>query len=291
MGVAGESGCGKSTLGKSLIRLDGRMQHVAGTVELDGVTLPIADDEAMSKLPVHRGLAHPAVRDERAQPDPQDRPADRRPARVARRRPVGAARELERRLDARRPRPDVLNRYPIELSGGMKQRMVMVLSTLLDPSLLIADEVTSALDVSTQRAVAETLVEFRDRGFVKSMIVVTHDISLVYQIADTIMVMYAGQAGREGARRRRRQRAPAPVHPAADLVAARGRRPVRASGGSTGIPGRPPALLEPAHRLPVPRPLPAGVDRVRRGAAVRRGRPRPPGRVLEGGRDADGLRG
>ena len=58
----------------------------------------------------------------------------------------------------------MLDRYPIELSGGMKQRVVMVLSTLLDPSLLIADELTSALDVSTQKAVAEMLVEFRDRG-------------------------------------------------------------------------------------------------------------------------------
>ena len=88
--------------------------------------------------------------------------------------------------------------YPIELSGGMKQRAVMVLSTLLDPSLLIADEITSALDVSTQRAVAETLVEFRDRGFVKSTIVITHDLSLLYQIADTILVMYAGRLAEKG---------------------------------------------------------------------------------------------
>jgi ABC-type polar amino acid transport system ATPase subunit len=57
--------------------------------------------------------------------------------------------------------------YPIELSGGMKQRMVMVLSTLLNPSLLIADEITSALDVSSQKAVAEMLVRFRDRDFVQ----------------------------------------------------------------------------------------------------------------------------
>ena len=73
----------------------------------------------------------------------------------------------------------MLDRYPIELSGGMKQRVVMVLSSILDPSLLIADEVTSALDVSSQRAVAELLVEFRDRGFVKSMIVITHDLSVL----------------------------------------------------------------------------------------------------------------
>ncbi len=83
--------------------------------------------------------------------------------------------------------------FPIELSGGMKQRAVMVISTLLDPSLLIADEVTSALDVSSQRALAGMLVEFRERGFVKSMIVVTHDLAVLYQIADTIMIMYAGR--------------------------------------------------------------------------------------------------
>ena len=87
----------------------------------------------------------------------------------------------------------MLERYPIELSGGMKQRVVMVLSTLLDPALLIADELTSALDVSTQKAVAELLVEFRDRGFVKSTIVITHDLSILYQMADTILVMYAGK--------------------------------------------------------------------------------------------------
>ena len=82
--------------------------------------------------------------------------------------------------------------------ASSEQRVVMVMATLLDPSLLIADEVTSALDVSTQRAVAESMVEFRDRGFVKSMMFVTHDISLVYQMADTIMVMYAGRVVESG---------------------------------------------------------------------------------------------
>ncbi|MCS7282030.1 MAG: ABC transporter ATP-binding protein, partial [Anaerolineae bacterium] len=101
--------------------------------------------------------------------------------------------ELKRRLDLVQLTHDVLKMYPIELSGGMKQRTVMVISTLLNPSLLIADEITSALDVSTQKAVCEMLVEFRDRGFVKSTIIITHDISILYQIADSILVMYAGQ--------------------------------------------------------------------------------------------------
>jgi peptide/nickel transport system ATP-binding protein len=138
----------------------------------------------------------------------------------------------------------VLERFPIELSGGMKQRVVMVLSSLLDPSLLIADEVTSALDVSTQRAVSELLVEFRDRGFVKSMIVITHDLSVLYQIADTILVMYAGKLA---------EKAPsetmidAPKHPYTQLLlSSLPEVGVRfAEKRLQGIPGRPPSLLEP----------------------------------------------
>jgi peptide/nickel transport system ATP-binding protein len=74
----------------------------------------------------------------------------------------------------------------------MKQRTVMVLSTLLNPALLIADEITSALDVSTQRAVAETLIEFRDRGYVKSVMVITHDLSLGHYISDRTMILRKG---------------------------------------------------------------------------------------------------
>lgn len=126
----------------------------------------------------------------------------------------------------------------------MKQRMVIVISTLLDPSLLIADEITSALDVSTQQAVARTLVEFRDRGFVKSMIFITHDISLTYQIADTIMVMYAGKLA---------ERAPAgvivtaPRHPYTRLlISSLPEVGVRyADRRLSGIPGEPPSLLDP----------------------------------------------
>ena len=176
----------------------------------------------------------------------------------------------------------MLERYPIELSGGMKQRMVMVISTLLNPSLLIADEITSALDVSSQKAVAQTLVEFRDRTFVDSMIVVTHDVSILYQIADTLTVMYAGKLA---------EKAPtdvmmeAPLHPYTRLlisslpevgvryeekrlpgipgVAAR-RCSTRRSAAASGIAARSP------------------FEKCRRGASVRRGRARPLRRLLEG---------
>ena len=136
---------------------------------------------------------------------------------------------------------DVLERFPIELSGGMRQRVVMVLSSLLDPSLLIADEVTSALDVSTQRAVSELLVEFRDRGFVKSMIVITHDLSVLYQIADTILVMYAGKLAEKAPARDDDRGAGASVHPAPALVAAGGRGALR--GAAPERHSRPAAVL------------------------------------------------
>ena len=256
MGLAGESGCGKSTLGRSLIRLDGRMRYVDGRVELDGTELPIWDDGDMNDFRFQHVSLIPQYAMSALNPTrkvgriAQDL-LESRGVRFEAVRP-----ELERRLELVGLSQAVLGLYPIELSGGMKQRAVMVLSTLLDPSLLIADEITSALDVSTQRAVSETLVEFRDRGFVKSTIVITHDLSLLYQIADTILVMYAGRLAEKGP---------------ADTIVNEPRHPyTRMLIGSlpevgirydekqlAGIPGRPPSLLDPPagcrfrHRCPL----------------------------------------
>ena len=175
MGLAGESGCGKSTLGKSLIRLDGRMRYAGGHVVLDGKELPIWDDEAMNPFRFHNVSIVPQYAMSALNPT---RKIGRMTAELLESRGVAyddVKPEFERRLTLVGLSPEVLHLYPIELSGGMKQRTVMVLSTLMNPSLLIADEITSALDVSSQKAVAEMLVEFRDRKFVKSTIVITHD--------------------------------------------------------------------------------------------------------------------
>ena len=244
VGLAGESGCGKSTLGKSLIRLDGRMRHVDGTVELDGKELPIGDAERMNSFRFKEVSIIPQYAMSAMNPT---RRIGRMVAELLEsrgERPAAVREELLRRLELVGLEPEVLDRYPIELSGGMKQRMVMVLSTLLNPSLLIADEVTSALDVSTQKAVAETLVDFRDRHYVKSTIIITHDLSLVYQIADSIIVMYAGRLA---------ERAPTealvsnPRHPYTRmLLSALPEVGVRYDNRRlTGIPGSPPSLLDP----------------------------------------------
>ena len=88
--------------------------------------------------------------------------------------------------------PDrVYNMYPHELSGGMKQRVCIAMAISLNPTLVIADEFTSALDVVVQRVVAQTMMEVKDRLGV-SMILIGHDMGLVAQLVDRVVVMYAG---------------------------------------------------------------------------------------------------
>ncbi|WP_299029245.1 ABC transporter ATP-binding protein [uncultured Thermanaerothrix sp.] len=244
MGLAGESGCGKTTLGHSLIVLFPPMKYIAGKVLLDGEELPIWDSERMnayrfrkvSLIPQYAMNAMNPIRKigKMIQELLESRGVDYREVLP----------ELKRRLDLVSLSHEVLNMYPIELSGGMKQRMVMVISSLLNPSLLIADEITSALDVATQKAVAEMLVEFRDCQFVNTMIVVTHDISILYQIADSILIMYAGVLA---------EKAPtqsiieSPRHPYTRmLISSLPEVGVRhADKRLSGIPGNPPLLLNP----------------------------------------------
>lgn len=244
MGLAGESGCGKTTLGHSLITLAPPMKLVKGRVTLDGEPLPIADMEAMNEFRFRKVSIIPQYAMNALNPT---RKIGKMIAELLRSRKVDYSAmlpELKRRLDMVRLSHDVLDMYPIELSGGMKQRMVMVLSSLLNPSLLIADEITSALDVSSQKAVAEMLVEFRNRECCNKAIVITHDISILYQIADTILVMYAGQLA---------EKAPTevivhnPRHPYTKLlIASLPEIGVKfAEKRLSGIPGSPPLLLDP----------------------------------------------
>ncbi len=83
--------------------------------------------------------------------------------------------------------------YPFELSGGMRQRAVIAIATLLNPSILIADEPTSALDVVTQKMVLKTFLDVYQKGYIRSILFITHDIATVRQIANRIVVMYAGK--------------------------------------------------------------------------------------------------
>jgi peptide/nickel transport system ATP-binding protein len=87
----------------------------------------------------------------------------------------------------------VLENFPHQLSGGMRQRVVAVISTLLNPTVLIADEPTSALDVSSQQQFVDLLRQLLERGFITRVGYITHDLPMLSNIADRIAVMYAGK--------------------------------------------------------------------------------------------------
>jgi len=244
MGLAGESGCGKTTLGHSLIRLTPPMRFVEGRVILDNEELPVWDMEKMNPFRFKKLSIIPQYAMNAMNPT---RKIGKMTSELLESRKVSfktTLPELKRRLDLVELSHDVLNMYPIELSGGMKQRMVMVISTLMNPSLLIADEITSALDVASQKAVAEMLVEFRNRACCNSAIVITHDISILYQIADSIMIMYAGQLAEKASTD---VVINSPRHPYTKLlISSLPEIGVKYTEKKlTGIPGNPPLLLDP----------------------------------------------
>ena len=131
---------------------------------------------------------------------------------------------------------DRLSSYPHELSGGMRQRVMIAIALALDPSVVIMDEPTTALDVVTQREILEELMALRDRlGF--AVLFISHDLSLLVEIADSIAVMYAGRLVERARASATVPGAAAPVHARpAELVP----RPARAAPAMDGIPGSPP---------------------------------------------------
>lgn len=193
VGIAGESGSGKSTMGYSFIALKPPMKYISGEVYLDNKKLPIDNFNKMQTFRFRKISIIPQYALDAMNPIVKIGQMIKDLLACHNIRYNDRVDDLTKRLKKVNLSESVLNRYPFELSGGMKQRMVMVLSTLLNPSLLIADEITSALDVSTQKAVIEMLGEFRDDNIVGSILFITHDISVLYQIADTILIIYAGK--------------------------------------------------------------------------------------------------
>jgi peptide/nickel transport system ATP-binding protein len=193
LGVVGESACGKSTLGAAIMRsIQPPGMIEAGTVLLDGADLSSMPSSefngkvrwkkiamvfqgAMNTLdPVYtvESQLRELLKEHRFEGDINKKIAE----------------SLEQvGLDKA-----VAKRYPHELSGGMKQRVVIAMALLLEPDLLIADEPTTALDVLVQSQIIDLLKKLRgEKGI--TIILVTHDLALVSQIADKVGIMYAGQ--------------------------------------------------------------------------------------------------
>lgn len=193
LGLAGESGCGKSTLASTFISRKKPLKYISGEVDLVGHKIMEMSESEFKKLRLSTISLIPQYALDAFSPTKKIKTyiAD-----LAGQHGIKTDKEffdkVKERLDLVNLDESVLNRYSIELSGGMKQRIIMVISTILDPEFLIADEITSALDVSSQRFVATMLANLRDLEIIKSAIFITHDLSILYQIADRIMIMYAG---------------------------------------------------------------------------------------------------
>jgi peptide/nickel transport system ATP-binding protein len=244
LGLAGESGCGKSTLGNGLVLLKPPLNYFGGNVELDDERLPINDFEQMNEFRFKKLSIIPQYAMDALNPTRKIGTYIKEVLISRGIEPDNIMERLIERLKYVNLSERVLKMYPIELSGGMKQRLVMVISTLLNPSLLIADEITSALDVSSQKAVCLMIKGFKDDGIVKSLIFITHDLSVLYQIADRIMVMYAGKVAEIGTTQ---QLIENPLHPYTKmLLNSLPEVGVRHTERLlSGIPGQPPQLLNP----------------------------------------------
>jgi len=194
LGIVGESGSGKTTLAMSILNLIASPGKISnGEIIFKGIDILSLDEEALNRFrwekvsivfqaaqnilnPVTRiaeqlndiVLAHPNIQ-------------------INIREKVFELFKLVK-LDPER----VLNAYPHQLSGGMKQRVAIVMALMLDPLLLILDEPTTALDVLTQKQILDTLKEIH-RTKNMAMLLITHDLSIVAEIAERVAIMYAGK--------------------------------------------------------------------------------------------------
>nr|WP_244262284.1 ABC transporter ATP-binding protein [Thermoanaerobacter wiegelii] len=244
VGIAGESGCGKSTLGNSLILLKPPMKYVGGEVKINGDRLPIDNTKEMRKYRYKTVSLIPQYAMDALNPTRKIGGIIKDLIGQHRIKYEEIEGRLYERLNMVKLSKEVLNMYPFELSGGMKQRVVLVISTLLNPDLLIADEVTSALDVSSQKAVSLMFKDFRDKGIVNSIIFITHDIAVLYQIADKIVIMYAGKVAEIG---NTEEIIMEPLHPyTKSLIKSLPNAGIRHTKEKLeGIPGHPPNLINP----------------------------------------------
>ncbi|MCY3835688.1 MAG: ABC transporter ATP-binding protein [Anaerolineaceae bacterium] len=195
LGLAGESGSGKSTLALGVLRLlrpPGRV--TAGQIHFDGVELLEQSEGRFRELRWRRFAYIPQGSMSALNPVMrlQDQFGDTLVAHGERMAPAALRARCTEALHGVGLEPDILPRYPHELSGGMRQRICIALALLLGPQLIIADEPTSALDVISQRVVLETLAEAR-RAIGASMLLIGHDMALLAQVTDRLGIMYAGR--------------------------------------------------------------------------------------------------
>lgn len=240
--ILGESGCGKSSLAKAILRLLPRNAGTySGHVYLDGRDVMTLSDEefrqsvrwaAISMVPqAAMNALNPVIR-------VGEQVAE--PAMVHLGISKAEAFTLVRRMFQHVGVPeDFMDRYPFELSGGMRQRVAIAMSLVTSPNLIILDEPTSALDVLTQANIFNVLKRIK-RELGASFILITHDIATSSELADSVAVMYAGQIVEVSDSARFFDK---PLHPYSQKLMASVPR-LRGNKEPEFITGRPPSLID-----------------------------------------------
>jgi len=200
LGLVGESGCGKTTLGMGLLRMPNPPGKIVnGEINIDGENI----------VPLKESVLRKRVRWEKISMVFQGAMNSLTPVYTIKKQMMETLqnhREMEEEkafaiikkyLNHVGLSEDVLKRYPHELSGGMKQRVVIAQALFLEPKVVIADEPTTALDVVVQAQIINLLKSLK-KDLNLSFIFITHDLATVAEVADRIMVMYAGKIAEIG---------------------------------------------------------------------------------------------
>jgi peptide/nickel transport system ATP-binding protein len=242
-GLAGESACGKTTLANSILRLikpPGRI--ISGRVIFDGVDLLSLGEEDLRRIRWEKIAYIPQASMNAL--NPVVRIYDQIVDVVRAHRKDFPEEEIRRRAEelfvSVGLAPEVLKMYPHELSGGMRQRVIIAMSLFLNPKLLIADEPTTALDVVVQRGILQLLKDI-NKKFETTILLITHDMAVHAQIVDRLAIMYAGKIVEVGPVKDIFER---PLHPYTQLLIAS----IPRAGEKrrlAGIPGLPPDLRNP----------------------------------------------
>ncbi|MGC8932997.1 MAG: ABC transporter ATP-binding protein [Candidatus Methanodesulfokora sp.] len=204
LGLAGETGSGKSVTALSIQRLlPPNARIVSGKIIFDGIDLIKLSEEEMEKIRGRRMAAvfqdphtylNPVFKIERQfidilkQHDPDVIKSEKKE-----REKIAREKAIQMLKEVKMPAPErVMKMYPHELSGGMKQRILLAMAYSLKPDLIIADEATTALDVTIQAQVLEIMKELQKKSNI-SIILITHDLGIIAENCDRVAVMYAGR--------------------------------------------------------------------------------------------------
>jgi peptide/nickel transport system ATP-binding protein len=240
--ILGESGCGKTSLSKAILRLLPRnVEAYQGKVFLQGMdVMTYTEDEfrqnvrwvGMSLVPqAAMNSLNPVIKvgDQVAEPAIIHLGVGKSDA-------LGLVRKMFQHVGVSY---DFIDRYPFELSGGMRQRVALAMALVTSPSLIVLDEPTSALDLLTQANIMNVLKRIKHE-LGTSFILITHDIATSSELADEVAIMYAGQIVETG---HAKEFFPAPLHPYSQMLMASVPR-LHTDEDPMFITGQPPSLID-----------------------------------------------